>query len=95
MRDLSRQSDHQVAPADRSDCKYQVYTVFHSSSIVKMTKMPKPAKIRTKHRTRTGNTEFRSRVTDLGPGHLNFDPKDGLVRDSLFPICKLRLMFGP
>ena len=30
VRDLSRQSDHQVAPADGSDCKYQVYTVFYS-----------------------------------------------------------------
>ena len=29
MRDLSRQSDPQLAPADGSDCKYLFYTVFY------------------------------------------------------------------
>ena len=92
VRDLSRQSDHQVAPADGSDCKYQVYTVFHSKFNRKIDENAR-TRVNTVQQIGLGPEPLRSRVTDLGPGHFNLDTKEGMVRDSLFPIFPLSVNF--
>lgn len=78
MRDLSRQSDPQLAPADGSDCKYLFYTVFYQIFNRKMGK-----NVQASGNTDRNMGEGPERMSEghlesnFGPGHLNSDQNYG------------------